>query len=239
MATHVIWDWNGTLLGDTDVVLQATNAALAKLHSSPPGLIGPGVPPLTAAQYQAAFARPLELFYANIFGREITSEEFLRLHEFFRDSYQERMAACELNRGAHEVLAYLKTQGSTQSLLSLWTHPELLQRIAQFGLTDYFVRVDGRPHTGVEGLDGKTEPLRRHVEYLRTSRETGSQVSDPAPEYVLIGDSLDDAVAARANGVRCVLFASGIHTPAALTATGLPVAHTLHQAVEVAEGLAS
>ncbi len=232
MATHLIWDWNGTLLCDTDVVLDATNEALAKLYSEPPGLIGAGVDPLSPAQYQAAFARPLERFYANVFKREITREEFLRLEELFHGSYLRRVATCELNRGARDVLTRWQGRGRTQSLLSLWTHHELLERIAQFGLTEYFVQIDGRRGSGVDGLSGKTEPLRRHVEHL-----SASEAAHPATDYVLIGDSLDDAAAARASGVGCVLFVSGIHESAALEAAGVPVAHTLVEAVELADSL--
>lgn len=60
-----------------------------------------------------------------------------------------------------------------------------------------------------------------------------SAPDDPS-SYVVIGDSVDDAVAARANGVPAVMFASGSHARADLVATGFPVADSLAEAIEVA-----
>ena len=52
--------------------------------------------------------------------------------------------------------------------------------------------------------------------------------------YVVIGDALDDAVAASENGLPCVLYASGSHHPDALVETGYPVAESLVEALELA-----
>ena len=51
-------------------------------------------------------------------------------------------------------------------------------------------------------------------------------------DCVLIGDSLDDAEAAAAVGARVVLYSGGFTDEARLTATGVPVAATLTEAVE-------
>jgi phosphoglycolate phosphatase-like HAD superfamily hydrolase len=50
----------------------------------------------------------------------------------------------------------------------------------------------------------------------------------------VIGDVTDDADAARAAGVGCVLYDGGSQPRAALEATGVPVAATLVEAVELA-----
>lgn len=232
MATHLIWDWNGTLLNDADTVLEATNDALAQLHLGTTGAafgseetqIAPIFGPLTVTEYRAAFTRPLQRFYANIFGREITEDEFVQLEQLFQAAYLKRCAHSVLNQGARDVLGSWRQAGCTQSLLSLWGHDELLTLVAQLELTDFFIRIDGR-----RGLnaDCKTAPLRQHLAALATQTIEVEQV-------VLIGDALDDAAAATAAGVRCVLFAGGAHEVADLAATGLPVAHTLAEAAKIA-----
>ncbi len=250
MAPHLIWDWNGTLLCDTDVVLEATNEALAKLHvdprqgagarpdqSVPTSLSRLGAGPLTAAQYRAAFARPLRRFYTNVFGRDVSHEEFLRLDELFHEAYLRRMVACRLSQGALEALARWRALGRTQSLLSLWTHDELVARVAEFGLTDYFVRVDGRRDNNLDDLEGKTEPLRRHLAQLGLWGARQSEQAAPTRDIVLVGDTLDDAAAARVLGMGCVLFAGGMNEAAQLEATGVPVVHTLVEAVEMVDRL--
>ncbi|MGI8647475.1 MAG: phosphatase [Acidimicrobiales bacterium] len=232
MATHLIWDWNGTLLNDADAVLEATNDALAQFHLGAAGAISglkekqisPVVGPLTVTEYRAAFTRPLQRFYANIFGREITEDEFVQLEQLFHAAYLKRCAPSVLNQGARGVLGSWQQAGCTQSLLSLWPNDELLTLAAQLELTDFFIRIDGR-----RGLNAgcKAAPLRQHLAALAAQ-------TIEAEHVVLIGDALDDAAAATAAGVRCVLFAGGAHEVAELVATGHPVAHTLAQAVAIA-----
>ncbi len=232
MATHLIWDWNGTLLNDADAVLEATNDALAQLHLGTTGAafgseeaqIAPVFGPLTVTEYRAAFTRPLQRFYANIFGREIAEGEFVQLEQLFHAAYLKRCARSVLNQGARDVLGSWRQAGCTQSLLSLWGHDELLTLLAQLELTDFFIRIDGRRGLNI---DCKAVPLLQHLAALAAQTIEVEQV-------VLIGDALDDAAAATAAGVRCVLFAGGAHEVAELTATGLPVAHTLAEAVKIA-----
>ena len=50
----------------------------------------------------------------------------------------------------------------------------------------------------------------------------------------MIGDSLDDGLAAEENGIRCVMFDSGSHHRHELESTGFPVADSLLQALELA-----
>src|SRR5207244_7460233 len=52
-------------------------------------------------------------------------------------------------------------------------------------------------------------------------------------DAVLIGDSVDDAHASADAGAACVLYSGGFTHPALLVATGLPVTHSLIDAVRV------
>ena len=54
------------------------------------------------------------------------------------------------------------------------------------------------------------------------------------PDVVLIGDTVDDALAAQAVGARCVLYSGGFTEARQLRATGAPVVDTLTEAVALA-----
>ena len=241
MRAHLIWDWNGTLLRDDNAVLDATNEALAKLHIPgavvdgvvPPEIL-PGMPLLTVERYQALFTRPLAKFYSAVFGRNVDRSEFLRLETLFREAYLWRLEATELNEGSLPALTSWSTAGYSQSLLSLWGHEELRRRTTALGITDYFVRIDGRSRPVTENTDGKAEPLRDHLEALSREGDEPVRVAVAAGRVAMIGDALDDAAAATAAGIPCVLFAGGSHSPAQLEATGAPVAATLSEAVALA-----
>jgi phosphoglycolate phosphatase-like HAD superfamily hydrolase len=89
------------------------------------------------------------------------------------------------------------------------------------------VRVDGnRGHSG----ETKSEHLADHVDALRAA------LGIDAMACVVIGDSLDDARAARAVGVPCVLYDGGSHHRRELDAAGVPVASSLLEAVELGGG---
>jgi phosphoglycolate phosphatase-like HAD superfamily hydrolase len=59
---------------------------------------------------------------------------------------------------------------------------------------------------------------------------------DPG-QVVVIGDAVDDAVAAAHVGARAVLYTGGSHSRISLQAAGVPVVDSLAEAVEVAESL--
>jgi phosphoglycolate phosphatase-like HAD superfamily hydrolase len=244
VRTHLIWDWNGTLLRDDRAVLAATNEALVRLHfpdmetdGTVPLEIAPGVSALTAERYQALFTRPLTKFYSAVFSRDVSEAEFAKLEVLFRAAYRRRLDLARLDDGAVAALDGWRAAGRSQSLLSLWGHDELIQRTAYLGLDSYFVRIDGRQASEVKGLDGKAEPLRRHLEQLRTAGSEQVSRAIASGRVAMIGDTLDDAAAAQAAGIACVLFAGGSHSVDQLTATGAPVASTLAAAIRAVERL--
>ena len=77
------------------------------------------------------------------------------------------------------------------------------------------------------GGDLKAGHLARHLDELGV----------PGDRAVLIGDSLDDALAAESVGAAAVLYTGGFTHPARLRASGRPVADTLVEAVRVARSL--
>jgi phosphoglycolate phosphatase-like HAD superfamily hydrolase len=210
--THLVWDWNGTLLDDLSLVVSATNRAFAAI----------GGPNLGPDEHRRRFRRPVAEFYAEMLGRAVAAEEFERLDRIFHDTYRLGLTTTSL---AADAMAALRAWPGTQSLLSMWFHHELVPALETYGLAGLFARVDGL--RAEVGGDLKAGHLARHLADLEL---TGDRV-------VLIGDSLDDATAAGSVGARCVLYTGGFTDPARLRASGLPVADTLLGAVEVAKSL--
>jgi phosphoglycolate phosphatase-like HAD superfamily hydrolase len=206
---HLVWDWNGTLLDDLKLVVDATNVCLATV----------GGPVITADEHRRDFRRPILDYYAHVLERPVDEVEFQLLDDAFHDAYRRGVADVRLAPDALEAMA--RWPGS-QSLLSMYFHDELLVEVERHGLGARLVRVDGLP--GTVGGHRKATFLERHLEALAV---------DPA-EVVLIGDSVDDGDAARAAGAAAVLYAGGFTDVALLKATGLPVAHSLVEAVELA-----
>ena len=210
--THLVWDWNGTLLDDLTLVVSATNHAFAHI----------GGPAVSADEHRRQFRRPIAEYYAEVLGRAVGTEEFERLDKIFHDAYRLGLTTCAL---AGDAAAAIRSWPGSQSLLSMWFHDELVPAVDTYGLTGLFARIDGFRAT--VGGDLKAGHLAAHLEGLGVA---GDQV-------VLIGDSLDDAAAAASVGGVCVLYTGGFTDPYRLRASGLPVADTLTGAVELARNL--
>lgn len=206
---HLVWDWNGTLLDDLKLVVDATNVCLATV----------GGPVITAEDHRRDFRRPILDYYAHVLARPVDQVEFQLLDDAFHDAYRLGMADVQL---APDAMAAIGRWAGTQSLLSMFFHDELLIEVERHGLGAHLIRVDGLP--GTVGGHRKAAYLERHLQALQL---------DPAG-VVLVGDSVDDGEAAASLGASCVLYAGGFTDEALLKATGLPVAYTLLEAVELA-----
>lgn len=211
---HLVWDWNGTLLDDLTLTVEATNASLAVL----------GGVAVTVDEHQRTFRRPVIDYYSYALGWTLTAAEFRLLDEAFHVVYQEGLVGCQLAPDAPDALA---AWSGTQSLLSMWSHSYLTREVRRRGLTGWLSRVDGKL-TGVGEApplgDRKAAYLARHLAALGVAPH----------DCVLIGDSIDDADAATTVGARCVLYAGGITDRERLAATGHPVAASLVQAITIA-----
>jgi len=211
-ATHLVWDWNGTLLDDLHLVVSATNVAFESV----------GGRVVDADEHRARYRRPVAEFYAEMLERAIDEQEFGRLDRLFHDTYRLGLTSMTL---AADAMTAIKSWPGSQSLLSMWFHSELVPAVETYGLAGVFTRVDGL-RTEVGG-HLKAAHLATHLDGLGLS---GDQV-------VMIGDSLDDGAAADSVGARADLYTGGFTHPDKLRASGRPVADTLLEAVEMAKSL--
>lgn len=214
---HVIWDWNGTLFDDQHIVVAAVNATIAPL----------GAGPITADDYREHYTRPVRVFYDRLIGRLIEDEEWESFDDTFHASYRGLLDDAKLHAEATDAIGRVRDNGYSQSLLSMYFHDELVPLVEQHGLTPELLRIDGL--RGARGAK-KAASMGDHISSLIAH----PSAPDDLRAYLVVGDALDDAAAARENGVDCVLFDGGSHDPAALREMGYPVVGTLLEALDVA-----
>ncbi|NGO76846.1 HAD family hydrolase [Streptomyces sp. YC504] len=212
---HIVWDWNGTLFHDIDAVIQATNASFAEI----------GLAPITLERYRELYCVPVPKFYERLMGRLPTAEEWVVMDEAFHRHYWAFAESAALAEGAALLLAEWQSAGLTQSMCSLAPHERLLPIVRTHGIEERFVRVDGRVGDSTEG---KALQMARHLAALPGI--------DPG-RAVVIGDAVDDALAAAHVGALAVLYTGGSHSRASLAVAGVPVVDTLADAVAEAERL--
>lgn len=213
-SLHVVWDWNGTLLDDLAVVIEAANVGLAEF----------GFDPLDEDLYRDHFTRPVRSFYDSLLGRLLTDEQWEKLNHRFHVEYMARAARADLTHDALEALDAVGHDPAQQSLLSMSPQGWLEEVVELKGLSRRF--------SLISGLSGATGGLKaaHMVEHL------AALDVDPA-NTVMIGDTPDDATAARHVGARVVLYDGGSHHLPVLQQTDAPVAHSLLEAVEMAKSM--
>ncbi|MFD4123947.1 HAD family hydrolase [Streptomyces globisporus] len=206
---HIVWDWNGTLLDDLSVMVDAVSACQEAI----------GEPAVDAATYRQQHCLPGRAFHDRLCGRPVTEAEWSVITETFA----EHMAARHppLRAGAARLLAGISAQGHTQSLLSLTADARLRREVAQLHLDNFFRRIDGRHAPAIP----KSNALQRQLAALGEPDRR---------RVVLIGDTTDDAEAARACGVRAVLHTGGFETLEKLRTAGTPVVDSLNAAARLA-----
>lgn len=210
---HLVWDWNGTLLDDVALVVAATNATL----------VGRGGRAVTVEEHRRDFGRPVAAYYGRVLGRPVGDDEFAQLDAVFHVAYRAGLDEVALTADAHAAIA---AWGGTQSLLSMFFHDDLVALVRRHGLEPLLARVDGL--RDLVGGGPKAPHLAAHL----------AAVGVAPAACVLVGDTVDDAEAARAVGAAIVLYDGGITDAARLRATGAPVASSLLEAVELAAALA-
>lgn len=204
MTECVIWDWNGTLLDDVDLCVEALNWLLAQF----------GYPQrYDRAQYQGIFGFPIEDYYRRA-GFDFSKDSFADLAERYMQFYIPHSMACPLATDAPAVLAAVRDAGCRQVILSASPLTTLRRQAENLQVTSWF-----------DQLLGLSDIYARSKVQLGRDWMARSGI-DPA-RAVLVGDTLHDAEVARELGARCVLCAAGHQPRATLETAGVPVIDTL------------
>lgn len=210
----ILWDWNGTLLDDAELGLDALNRLLARF----------GYPQrYDMASYRKIFGFPVEDYYLRA-GMDFSRHPFTVLAESYMADYIPHAAACTLAPGARQVLQAFADAGLRQVILSASPVDVLEQQVSERGIRPYFDRL-----LGLGDIYAKSK-VELGINYLH---ESGL---DPE-RAVMIGDTVHDFEVAQAMGVRCVLQCGGHQNAETLRTTGAPVYETLGDvAARILEG---
>lgn len=211
--THIIWDWNGTLLDDVNVSLFAANQVFIHL----------GVKPLTLYEYRQHYSIPIQDFYRSVLGRTPTKYEWTNIGNIFNYYYKPGIKKAKLCKDAINALQYQKKRNLTQSVCSLMEQDDLDLSVHDTQVGEYFNLIDGRCSKLLKS--GKSKQLELHIEKLNIS----------PLDCIVIGDAIDDALSAFDVGAKSILYTGGTHSEEKLLTTGAYVVNSLVEAAVLAE----
>ena len=201
----IIWDWNGTLLNDLDVCIEAINRLLQRRRLAP----------MTRERYLEIFTFPVQHYYTEA-GFDFVKEPYERVAVEFMDHYLTMVREAGLHQGAGASLEYFRNSGKQQIILSAMEQTELRKLAGEHNIAAYFSHIFG---------------ISDHLAHGKISiagqalRETGFRKE----ETCLIGDTLHDAEVSSALGIHCLLVADGHQSESRLSVSGYPVIRSLKE----------
>ncbi|MGI6005725.1 MAG: HAD family hydrolase [Christensenellales bacterium] len=194
--SHILWDWNGTLLDDVRGCLSCVNRMLAARKMAALASV---------EAYRKVFGFPVMDYY-RLLGFDFEKEPYEDLAREYMDLYLSEDYA--LYPGAARVLAAARKRGVRQVILSASETSILQRQIEKAGIAPY---IDGILGTDNILAAGKAETGRAFME------------SGDVSSALLVGDTLHDHEVARFIGADCLLVANGHQCRETLLSSGAPV----------------
>lgn len=182
--SHVIWDFNGTILDDVQTGINCVNVMLKKR-----GLAE--IPDKN--YYHMVFGFPVKDYYARL-GFDFSKEDYNTLAIEWVNLYMKESKKARLNYGIKETLDYIKKCEIPQYILSATEITMLKTQLKKLKIEDYFEEILGLDniHAG-----SKTELGLEWMNRVKPSKA------------LLIGDTTHDFETAQQMGIECVLYSGG------------------------------
>lgn len=183
--THIIWDFNGTLVNDGWIGAAINNEMNRKR----------GKNEITLEYYLDNFTHPPIDFYIKM-GYTFEIESYDEVSNEFINLYTKMQDKVKLMDGVKTALETFKNLGFEQLIISAHTQQLLEEHVSLLGISDYFTHIIGSDNRVVTG---KVERA------LAFAKQEGLDFSNA----VFIGDTSHDLETAKALGSSCVLVSKG------------------------------
>ena len=206
---HIVWDWNGTLLDDLWLCVNAINYVLQSRD----------MPLVTTKSYRSIFCFPVIEYYKKL-GFDFTKEPFPI--PGFLEYYKNKFESCDLHQDAKVILKKINQSGFTQSILSAGKQSSLINWVRYHNISHFFNQLVGVDN---ENADGKIEA---GVHWIKNSLYKPENI-------LLIGDTIHDSEVANYMGVKCALLPIGHVSEDRLKSTGETVLPSLKSILEYLE----
>lgn len=197
MITHIIWDYNGTVLDDVDMSVAAVNDMLAARS----------LPPTDRITYRRTLDMPLENYYA---GLGFADVDISKLSVEFRSRCAAHHELARIFPGVRDAIAAARARGIKNVLMSSLYSEYLAAEVEKYGIAALFDAVIGLSD---RKLGSKFDNCRGYIK---------KHGLDPA-ELLFVGDLISDAKTAKALGAKCVLIPNGHNSRERCAAQGVTV----------------
>ncbi len=201
MHQLIVFDWNGTLIADTQACMAADNAVLMAFGAKPIGL----------KRYRATVIIPAMQFYVtNGCSQTEMEADIPRARRVFHVTYAPLASKCRSRKGARAVLSYLQSQNIPAIVLSNHTTEDIDYQLRRLGLR-HLIR-DILANSGLDTAMQSRNKQGKLEHYLNESK------IDPQ-QTIIVGDSMEEVEIGHNLGLSTVAIQAGYYSTARLKAS--------------------
>ena len=209
--THILWDFNGTILDDVDVGIESVNTLLKKR----------GLPLIPDADYyRGVFGFPIIKYYERL-GFDFSVEPFAELAVEWVDEYMSRVSDASVNKDIVSLIKRGRAEGLGQVLVSATEREMLSNQLLEIGIFDLFDEV-----FGLDNIHAVN----------KISAAMAWREKNPSAKAVCVGDTDHDFETAKAIGADCVLLCGGHQSSEYLLGLGCPVVRNCRELEQIIFG---
>ncbi len=207
----IIFDWNGTLIDDVWLNLNAINGVLEKRK----------LKPITIEYYRENFLFPVSVFYKEL-GLDV-EKEWDEITKEFGNLYLSSIDKVKLFPDVVSSLEELKKAGIETGIFSAMEHKMLNRHVEMLRISQYFRFIEGIENYYAEG---KTHLCKKILEKSGYSER----------ELLFVGDTCHDYETAKTIGCDTALISRGHNTAEILRNTGAPVFGSITELIKLIRG---
>lgn len=196
--SHIIWDFNGTILNDVEAGINSANELLRRRNM-----------PLieNRDQYHDVFGFPIKAYYQRL-GFDFEQESYEKLAVEWVNLYLEFVKGAQLQEGVLEALEFFQHKEIRQTILSATETSMLEKQVINLGIESYFDEL-----LGLDNIHAHSK-VSIGKKWLINNRTT---------KALFIGDTVHDYEVASEIGIDCVLIAKGHQNRKTLESCGVLV----------------
>jgi phosphoglycolate phosphatase len=196
--SHILWDFNGTILNDVEAGIKSINVLLSRRNMK---IID------SVNSYRKIFCFPVIKYYKNL-GLNLEKEPFEELAAEWLEQYLHFSANTGLYDGVTDVMSYIKSLQIPQIILSATEKKMLTGQLSSLGVSGYFDEI-----LGLDNIHAYSK--------VDIAKEWMKRIHPQ--KAVLFGDTVHDFEVAAEIGIECVLIANGHQSKETLKVYNTPV----------------
>lgn len=195
MIKLVAFDWNGTILADTQIAVKAENIALKAV----------GVKPISVQKFQENFDIPIIKYWENLgLSKSFLKRHLMTIEETFQMNYERLALKSRTRSGVKPVLVFLKNKQIKALIYSNHIVPYIEKHLQRLQIKSFFDQVLARPLTDVSHMMARGKQQKLHNYVLENKFKP--------QEVISVGDTEEEIQIGKSLGYHTVAISGGYNT---------------------------